>query len=447
MSNRRLARRTVLRGLGTALALPALEAMLPSAAFAAPAKQAAPLRTAFFFVPNGIHMEDWKPAETGADWKLPYILEPLAKVQPKLSVLSGLTHDKARANGDGPGDHARSTSAYLTGMQPRKTDGADIRAGISVDQLAAQHVGHRTKFASLEVGVERGAQAGNCDSGYSCAYSSAISWRGPSTPVAKEVDPRLVFERLFATGDTKETAESLARRSLYRQSILDMVMDDAKALQTRLGSKDQQKLDEYFTGIREIEKRLELSRNETVDLQGLKKPTGIPQDMGEHIRLLGDIMILAFQADLTRVGSFMIANDGSNRPYPMLGISDGHHELSHHQGDAEKQKKIREINRYHIQQLAYILEKMDSTPDGDGATLLDNTVLIYGAGISDGNRHNHDNLPVLVAGGAGGRIKPGRHIEYPFNTPMCNLFLSVLDMVGLKEERFGDSTGRLPHLA
>lgn len=441
--SRQISRRTILRGLGTALALPALEAMAPARASAAAA--AAPLRTAYFFVPNGIHMADWKPSAIGSNWELPYTLQPLAKVKSKLNVLSGLTHDKARANGDGPGDHARSTSAYLTGCQPRKTDGGDIRAGVSVDQLAAAQIGDRTRFASLEIGIERGAQAGNCDSGYSCAYSSAISWRGPSTPVAKEVDPRLVFERLFSTGERKETAESLARRNLYRQSILDLVMDDAKALQQKLGSRDQQKLDEYFTGIREIEKRLELAQNETLDLSGMKKPEGIPQDMGEHIRLLGDIMVLAFQSDLTRICSFMIANDGSNRPYPNLSISDGHHDLSHHQGDEQKQTKIREINRFHVQQLAYILEKLDSIKEGSG-TLLDNTLLVYGAGISDGNRHNHDDLPVLLAGRGGGRVKTGRHIEYPFNTPMCNLFLSMLDLQGVQEERFGDSTGRLTNL-
>ncbi|MBM3947227.1 MAG: DUF1552 domain-containing protein [SAR202 cluster bacterium] len=436
-----------MRGLGTALALPVLEAMEPRAAQAAPAGQAHPKRLAFLFVPNGKNMRHWTPTGEGTQFELPTILEPLADVREYLTVLTGLTHDKARPNGDGPGDHARSVAAFLTGAQPRKTAGADIKAGISVDQYAAQHLGKATRFPSLEIGCERGAQAGNCDSGYSCAYSSNISWASESLPMAKEVDPRLVFERLFAGADRRENEASRARRERYRQSILDMVTEDVNRLKGQLGVRDMRKLDEYFTGIREIEKRLQLAgKTQEVTIPGAQRPEGIPEDFGEHIRLMGDMMVLAFQADLTRIATFMFANDGSNRPYRMIGISDGHHDLSHHGGEEEKLEKIRKINQFHVQQLAYILKKMKAIKEGPG-TLLDNTLLVYGCGISDGNRHNHDDLPVLLCGRGGGTIQSGRHLRYEQNTPMNNLFLSVLDRVGVPCHSLGDSTGRLNNLS
>jgi hypothetical protein len=441
-----LPRRTFLRGLGTTMALPLLEATMPLAASAAPGGSF-PKRLAFLFVPNGMHMQDWRPTSEGAGFALPFILEPLKNVRNELTVLSGLTQDKARANGDGPGDHARSTSAFLTGCQPRKTNGADIKVGISVDQFAARTVGNETRFASLELGCERGAQAGNCDSGYSCAYSSNIAWASETTPMAKEVDPRLVFERLFSSGSRREMDESQVRRGVYRQSILDMVREDAIRLKNQLGVRDQRKLDEYFTGVREIEKRLELaSRTQEITVPGAVMPAGIPADYGDHLRLMGDMMVLAFQADLTRIATFMLANDGSNRPYRNIGISEGHHDLSHHGRDPEKQNKIRQINRFHIQQLAYLLERLKAVKEGEG-TLLDNTMLVYGAGISDGDRHNHEDLPVLLAGRGGGTIKSGRHIVYPFNTPMNNLFLSLLDRMQVPVQSLGDSTGRLTGLS
>jgi hypothetical protein len=451
--NKQLDRRTLLRGLGTAVALPVLDAMAPASALAAAAAKGAakaaskPVRVAFLFVPNGMHMPDWTPTAEGANFELPYLLEPLKNVRSSLTVLTGLMQDKARANGDGAGDHARSASAWLTGCQPRKTDGADIKAGISADQIAAQKLGRHTRFASLELGVERGAQAGNCDSGYSCAYSSCISWRTESTPVAKEVDPRLVFERLFGNADPAESSESRARRDRYQKSILDFVLEDAKSLQSKLGHRDQQKLDEYFTGVREIEQRLAWTEKANKDRtqSGLKAPAGIPADPGEHIRLMGDMMILAFQGDLTRVATFMFANEGSNRAYRNIGISDGHHELSHHGRAAEKQEKVRAINRFHTEQLAYILEKMQGIKEGNG-TMLDNTMLIYGGGISDGDRHNHDDLPILMAGKGGGAIRTGRHVRYAKETPMNNLFVSMFDRIGIPAERIGDSTGKLQQL-
>lgn len=448
MSSPIIPRRTFLTGLGTTMALPFLEAMMPLGANAQSGKlKDYPVRMAFLFVPNGAHMEDWTPKTEGRGYQLPYILEPLKPVRDSISVLTGLTQDKARPNGDGAGDHARSCSAWLTGCQPRKTAGADIKAGISADQVAAQFIGKKTRFPSLEIGIERGAQAGNCDSGYSCAYSNSISWRGESTPVAKEVDPRLVFERLFGNGDDNEMAESRAKRDSNRKSILDFVMEDAAALKSKLGSHDQRKLDEYFSSVRDIEHRL-AGAGASAAAQGRDasgKPTGIPADMGEHIRLMGDMMVLAFQGDLTRICTFMFANEGSNRPYRTIGIPEGHHDLSHHGRDPQKQSKIRDINRFHVAQLAYILQKMQSIQEG-GRTLLDNTVLIYGGGIGDGDRHNHDDLPILLCGRGGGNIPSGRHIIYPRNTPMNNLFVSLLDRQGITIDKLGDSTGKLQGL-
>ncbi len=427
------------------MALPMLEAMLPLTALAQSAN-VKPTRMAFLFVPNGIDMANWTPSAEGALGDLPAVLQPLDPVKSKINVLTGLTQHNAFALGDGPGDHARSTATWLTGVHVKKTAGADIQAGVSADQVAAQFIGQKTRFPSLEIGCERGAQAGDCDSGYSCAYSSSISWRGESTPNAKEVNPRLVFERLFGTGST-EDKESRARRERYRTSILDMVAEDAAKLKGQLGQRDQQKLEEYLAGVREIERRLQSIESQQIDktLEGAVRPTGVPSDFGEHIRLMGDMMVLAFQADLTRICTFMYANDGSNRSYPTIGIADGHHDMSHHGQNPEKLDKKRRIDRFHIEQLAYILKKMESIKEPTG-TLLDNTLLVYGAGISDGDRHNHDNLPILLAGRGAGSLQSGRHLVYPNQTPMNNLFLSLLDRVGCPIEKLGDSTGKLQGL-
>jgi len=438
-------RRTFLRGVGTTMALPLLEAMLPLSALAQSVKKA-PVRMGFMFVPNGVNMAHWTPQTEGAGFVLPSILEPLRPVQGSLNVLTGLAQHNAFALGDGPGDHARSTATWLTGVHVKKTAGADIHNGISVDQIAAQRIGSQTRFASLELGCERGAQAGDCDSGYSCAYSSSISWRGPSTPVAKEVNPRAVFERLFGSGGD-EQKEARLRRDRDRRSILDFVLEDAKSLGAKLGVKDQEKLDEYFTGIRDIEERLQRieRENPAAFVQGFQRPTGVPADYGEHIRLMGDMMVLAFQADLTRVCTMMFANDGSNRSYASIGVSDGHHDVSHHGNDPAKLEKKRLIDRFHVEQLAYVLGRMQAVKELDG-TLLDHSMIVYGAGISDGNAHNHDNLPLLIAGKAGGTLPSGRHLRFAPNTPMNNLFLSMLDRLGVPAEQIGDSTGRLAQL-
>lgn len=427
------------------MALPMLESMLPLSVLAQTPK-AAPVRMAFVFVPNGINMGHWTPSAEGAAFELPTILEPLAKVRNNISILTGLAQHNAAAFQDGPGDHARSTATWLTGVHIKKTAGADIKAGISVDQLAARELAKKTRFASLEIGCERGAQAGDCDSGYSCAYSSSIAWRGESTPVAKETNPRLVFERLFGSGGDAQV-ESRLMRDRYRKSILDFVLEDASRISNQLGGRDKQKLDEYLSGVREIEERLARfeKENPAAFVVGTKKPPGVPADFEEHLKLMADMLVLAFQTDLTRVSTFMFANDGSNRAYPMIGFGDGHHDVSHHGNDPGKLEKKRQIDLFHARQLAYLLERMESIREPTG-TLLDNSMIVYGAGISDGNAHNHDNLPILLAGKGGGTIKQGRHIRYAPNTPMNNLFLSMLDRVGVPADKIGDSTGKLAQL-
>jgi hypothetical protein len=446
----RLSRRTVLKGLGAAIALPWLEAMAPALSWAAPtAAKSPPKRMVFLYVPNGIHMQDWTPLAEGANFTLPYLLEPLAPFKDDLFVLSGLTLDKARANGDGPGDHARAMASFLTGVQAKKTAGADIRAGISVDQVAALKVGKETKFPSLELGIEPGRQAGNCDSGYSCAYSSNLSWRSESTPMAKEVNPRLLFERLFTSGPVDEVAANRAKRDFYKKSILDFVAEDASRLQNQLGANDQRKLDEYLNAIRELEIRIARAEAEPPadgSAPPLRRPAGIPRGLEEHIRIMADLLVLAFQADLTRISTFVFANEGSNRSYRFLDVPEGHHDLSHHGGNKEKHEKIKKINRFHLTQLAYFLGKLKAVKEGDG-TLLDNCMIVYGSGIGDGNRHNHHDLPILLIGKGGGQLKPGRHIRYKRETPLTNLYLSMLDVMGVPTEKLGDSTGKLNYLS
>ncbi len=442
-----ISRRTMLKGLGVSIALPWLEGMLPAVASATQAaRTAAPRRLAFVYVPNGIHMRLWTPDAEGTDITLPNILEPLAPFRNELLVLTGLTCDKARPNGDGPGDHARAMAAFLTGSQPRKTNGANIRAGVSVDQVAAARLANVTRFPSLEIGCEGGRQAGNCDSGYSCAYSSNLAWRSATTPVPKEVNPRLVFDRLFGGPRGAETDQNRLRRQHYNQSILDFVTEDANQLMNRLGTTDQRRLDEYLTSIREIERRISQANPSPTAANGMRRPLGLPSDYRQHLHLMGDLLALAFQADLTRVATFVFANEGSNRNYRLIDVPDGHHDLSHHGRNPAKLEKIRRINRFHIEAFAYLLEKLKRTREGNG-TLLDNCMLVYGSGNSDGNRHNHDDLPILLVGKGGGSLRSGRHVRYPRNTPVCNLYVELLDRMGCQVNAFGDSNGRLPNLA
>jgi hypothetical protein len=421
--------------------------MFPLSAQGSPNVPAAPKRMAFFYVPNGVNMAEWSPKAEGKLTQLPAVLEPLNGVKDYLQVLSGLTCDKARPNGDGPGDHARAMSAFLTGTQARKTHGADIKAGVSVDQFAAEKVGKATRFASLELGCERGLNAGNCDSGYSCAYSANLSWRSETLPMAKEINPRAVFERLFGDQAKKDNDAGRARRDLYRASILDLVANDAKSLHAKLGVNDQRKLDEYMTAVRELETRI-TKAGPVVEVGASKMamPAGVPQDYESHIRLLCDVLALAWQADLTRIATFVFANEGSNRPYRHIGVPDGHHDLSHHGGSRDKLEKIKKINRFHMTQFAYFLDKLRTIKEGDG-NVLDSAMILYGSGNGDGNRHNHDDLPILLVGKAGGTLATGRHVRYPKDTPLTNLYLSMLDRMGAPAERFGDSTGKLENLS
>lgn len=447
VTGKHLPRRAFLRGLGTTVALPLLDAMKPAFAASTKGTAAAPVRLAFAYVPNGIVMEQYRPAETGKMFDLPRILAPLADVREDILVLSGLTHNTGRALGDGPGDHARAAASFLTGVHPRKTAGADIQGGISADQVAAQAIGKATRFPSLELGCEDGRLVGNCDSGYSCAYSNSVSWRTPTTPNPVEIDPRQVFERLFAGLEPGETAESRARRNRYNKSILDFVMDDTRKLKGDLGPTDQRKLDEYLYAVREIERRIEAAEKSTDQplTPSFEKPAGVPVEFVDHVHLLFDLMTVAFQADLTRVSTMMLAREGSNRTYREIGVSEGHHGLSHHRNQADWIEKLVKINVLHMEQFAYFIGKLKSIPDGDG-TLLDHTMVVYGSGLSDGNRHLHEDLPVIVAGRGKGTLTPGRHMVYPKETPMANLYLSLLDRVGVKPESIGDSTGKLEHL-
>ena len=456
--SRGISRRTVLQGLGVSMALPWLEIMSPSSsrALAAPFSAAPtepPVRLAFVFMPNGVNHDAWLPAlEAGAaessTFALSPTLEPLAAVRSHLNIFSGLTLQKARANGDGPGDHARSSASFLTGSQARKTAGNDIKNGVSVDQLAASQIGQRTRLPSIELGCEHGPSAGSCDSGYSCAYSSNISWRDETTPMAKVIDPAAAFERLF--GDATQAAAAKERLS-RRQSILDFVLDDTRSLASKLGAADHRKLDQFQTAVREIEQRIERARRESTPrkLPTSPAPVGIPDKTSEHMDLMYDMLLLAFQTDTTRVGTLMLAVDGSNRTFPEIGIKEGHHQLSHHQNNQEMIEKIRRIDRFHVERFARFVQNLSTTKDGDdGKSLLDNSLILLGGGISDGNRHNHEDLPILVAGRGGadegrGPIKTGRMIRTPDETPLCNLYLSMLDRAGCPQPSFADSTGPL----
>ena len=438
-------RRTVLRGLGAAVALPMLEAMRPARTLlgAEAASAAAPVRLAYIFFPNGAVMDRFKPSEEGENYTLPPILEPLAPHKADILSLGGLTQNWARAHGDGGGDHARSASCFLTGAKLVKTDGTDIRVGQSIDQAVAERIGHLTRLPSLELGIEQGRNAGNCDSGYSCAYSSNISWKTATTPMAKEIIPRKAFERLFGeAGDDK----ARAKRMHYRRSILDLVSDDAARLQGRLGRTDRRKLDEYFTSVREIEQRIERAdQMKPREIPEFEAPDGVPEDHTEHIRLMFDLMALAFETDSTRVISFMLANEGTNRTYPMAGVNDGWHHISHHGRDKEKLDKLARIDRYLVEQFGYFLGKLKSIKEGE-RTLLDNSLVLFGSAIADSDRHAHDDLPILLAGRGGGTVKPGRHVNYPNETPLNNLFLSMAERTGVNLDRLGDSSGVLKGL-
>ncbi|MBI3895963.1 MAG: DUF1552 domain-containing protein [Acidobacteria bacterium] len=433
-------RRTFLRGIGTTLALPLLDGMIPAFASALDTTKPA-VRMTFVYVPNGVIMDKWAPATEGAAFELTPILEPLAPFRDRLLILSGLDNKEAWGlpGIDVTGEHPRASAAFLTGVHV-DSRARELRAGISVDQIIAQEFKKHTQLASLELGIESAEILGACDGG--CSYSNTICWRNATTPLPMENQPRAVFERLFGTSDSTNPAERLAR--IQKQaSILDSVTKGATRLMAGLGVSDRNKVSQYLEAVRDIERRIQMAEEQSArELPTLQRPAGIPDTFTEHIKLMVDLQVLAYQCDLTRVSTFQIGHESSTRAYLEIGIADPHHPLTHHQGDPEKIAKTLKINILHAQMFAYFLEKMRSTPDGDGS-LLDHSMIVYGSGLSDGNKHIPVNLPILLVGGGSGQIKGGRHIRYPKDTPLMNLYLTLMDKLGVPVERFGDSNGTL----
>jgi hypothetical protein len=406
------------------------------------ATEQAPLRVAFTYIPNGVTLADWTPRGEGRDFELSRILKPLEPYRDQLLVLSGLAAKNGNALGDGPGDHARAGASYLTGFHPRKTAGADIQNGISVDQVAARALGEQTRLASLEVGCEESRTVGNCDSGYSCAYTNSISWRSATTPNPPETNPRMAFERLYGADDGPLDAEARARRARDRRSVLDLVSERSQTLQRDLGPQDRRKLDEYLSGVRDIERRIERAeKDERNVVPPFEKPSGIPAEFADYAQLMFDLQVAAFQSDLTRISTFMVGREGSLQSYPEIGVPDSHHPLTHHRSQPDLVERVTKINEFHALLFASFVAKLAAVPESDG-TLLDRVLVVYGSGLSDGDRHTHEDLPVLIVGGrkvVGG----GRHLAVPRETPMTNLFLTLLDHLGVATESLGDSTGHL----
>jgi hypothetical protein len=446
-----LSRRHFLRGLGACMALPAFESLNPFGLVAAPAEIAtktAPVRMAFLYVPNGTIPSAWWPeGEAGKHFAMPRTLQPLEKLRQQVQIISGLEDINADSGADGAGDHARAGGTFLTGVRIKKTAGSDIYAGVSIDQVVAQQIGHLTRFSSLELSCDSVRKAGNCDSGYSCAYEYNLAWRSPTQPVSPEPNPRLVFERLFGVGSRDERVQNLKRRQQEQHSLLDFVLEDANAVQRKLNGRDRQKLDQYLSSVREIEQRIERAERMPAVNPAMDSPAGIPPSYEEHIALMFDMLLLAFQTDSTRVATMLLAAEGSNRTFSEIGLSEGHHNLTHHRNNEEMIDKVKEIDLWYVKQLAKFLDKMDQTKDTDGQSLLHNSMIVYGSGNADGNRHTHSNLPILLAGAGGGTLKPGRYIKTK-PVPLTNLFLSMADRMGATGiEKHGDSTGRVEDIA
>jgi hypothetical protein len=441
VTRKHLSRRTFLRGAGAVIGLPLLDAMTPALGWARGAGREPPLRLCFVYVPNGMVMPNWTPATAGRRFELTPILKPLERFREHTLVLSGLMCHNANALGDGPGDHARASASFLTGAHPRES-GSDLYAGVSADQLAAEAVGKSTRLRSLELGLEDTRMVGLCDAKYSCAYTSSISWRTPTTPLPPLTNPRHVFERLFGSGPTLDPATA-ARRARRRQSILDGAVAETRRLAASVGPADRRKLDEYLTSIREVERGIERFRAAgRGPAPSVERPVGTPADYAEHARLMFGLLALAFRADLTRVSTMMIGRESSIRSYDQIGIPESHHQLSHHRNDPATLDKLTRIQTYHMGFFAEFIGRLQSAGDGDG-TLLDRCMIVYGAGISDSNRHVHERLPVLVVGKGNGSLKTGRHIDYRKDTPVTNLHLALLDRLNVRPGRLGDSTGLL----
>jgi len=438
ITRKALPRRSFLKGVGTAIALPFMDAMVP--AFAGPAKKP-PLRMMFVYVPNGIDMRNWSPDYEGELRDLPRILKPMEPFKQDMLMLGNLTHNTGRALLDGAGDHGRCCGSYLTGIQVKKSL-TEIHSGVSMDQIVAREVGGQTRFASLELGMEDSRQSGDCDSGYSCAYTNNLAWRSDTQPVPPILDPRALFERLFGSG-VALSPEAKARQSRYRRSILDFVTEDTHRLQTGLGPTDKRKLDEYLSSIREVERQIEKAEKDNAQIDPhMEKPYGVPADFAEHFKLMTDMVTIVFQADLSRVLTFLVTHEGTSRAYREIDISDGHHPLTHHRNQPDLMEKVARINEYHMKQFAAWAGKLKSIQEGDGS-LLDHSMIVYGAGLADGNRHTHEDLPTMIVGKGNGTIKGGRRVVLRKETPMCNLFLSMMDRMGVHMEHFGDATGRL----
>ncbi len=438
-------RRRMLQGLGAAITLPSFEAFAGTASEMAKGsvgvtESGAPLRMAFMSIPNGVQQKHWFPTD---DFQLNTTMQPLEPVKDSIQVISGLGHENATAGTDGAGDHARASATFLTGARARKTAGRDIYLGASIDQVAARNLKGKTRFSSLELSCEGVRNSGSCDSGYACAYQYNISWSTPTTPVTPESNPRLVFERLFGAGSRKQRSANLAQRRQTQRSILDFVLEDASSLSRSLGSRDNRKLEEYMEGIRSVEQRIQATENlGKVPNPEIETPPGIPDSYGEHMDLMYDLVATAFETDSTRVATLLLAHDGSNRVFPEIGIREGHHHLTHNQEKEDLAEKVAAIDQFYISHLARFIEKLSEIEDVDGKSVLDNSMLIYGGAIADGNRHTHDNLPVILAGSAGGSIPTGRHLRVP-EQPMANLFVDMLNRFGVPVDSFGDSTERL----
>jgi Protein of unknown function (DUF1552) len=441
VTRRHIPRRTFLRGAGTAIALPFLDAMIP--AFARAEESKPPLRMVFMYVTNGIMMNDWTPAKEGADYDFTRILKPLEPYRDEMLVISGLSQHAG--NAPVAGDHARASVTYLTGVRPKDTTSADVEAGISVDQVAAKAIGDKTRFASLELGCEISRSVGSCDSGYSCAYINSMSWSTPKVPNPPETNPRLLFERIYGSLAADPDPKVRARNEADRKSILDLVTNQSQSLMSQLGSSDQHKVDEYLTSVRDVEQRIQFHSSNADAAPTMAKPVGIPPNFVDHAQLMNDLLLNALRADMTRVATFIYSKESSTRSYPELGFDDPHHPCTHHRNNPDLMERVTKINTHHVTQFAEFVRKAKAIKEGNG-TLLDNSMVVYGSSLSDGNNHVHENLPLIMLGKGGGTLKTGRHIVYP-DQPMTNLWLALLDRMGVPTDKLGDSTGEATHLS
>jgi hypothetical protein len=443
VTKKAISRRTMLRGAGTAVALPLLDAMIPAFATAATTKPVR--RLGVVYHPNGIIYDQWLPASSGSNFELSPTLKGLEAFKDKVIVITGLFCDPAEALGDGGGDHSRACGSFLTGVHVKKSD-TNVGNAVSMDQIAAKAFERETQLSSLQMTVDENSLLGSCDLGYSCAYSSTLSWLTPTLPLMAENNPRVLFERMFGSSDSTDPRIRAARLK-QDQSLLDSVSDRVNQLQRQLGRADNRKVNDYLASLRDVERRIQKAEEQSSkELPDVAQPAGIPATFDDHVRLLYDLQLLAYQADLTRVTTFMYGREQTGRPYPQIGVPEPHHPLTHHQGNPDKMAKCAKIQRYHIKLFADYVEKLRSTPDGDGS-LLDHTILLFGSGISNSDRHTHGPLPIFLAGGGAGTLKGGRHLVYPEHTPLTNLELTLLNKLGVPTERLGDSNGRFKELS